>query len=69
LGGKVEGESEVEFREDFFDAFNYANLGANNLTGVSNVLNPEVFQNVQINSGWITASKAVILPSIHPFFS
>jgi len=62
-------ESQVEFREDFFDAFNYANLGANNLTGVSNVLNPEVFQNVQINSGWITASKPVICQASQPSFS
>ena len=40
-------ESQVEFRGDFFDAFNHANLGANNLTGVGNILNPGVFQNFQ----------------------
>jgi len=41
-------ESQVEFREDFFDAFNHVNLGANNLTGVNNILNPGVFQNFRI---------------------
>jgi len=40
-------ESQVEFRGDFFDAFNHANLGANNLNGVGNILNPGVFQNFQ----------------------
>jgi len=48
LGGKVEGESEVEFREDFFAAFNHGNLGANTLTGVGNLLNRGMFQNFQI---------------------
>jgi hypothetical protein len=37
----------IEFRADFFDAFNHPNLGANNLVGVGNILAPGVFENFQ----------------------
>jgi hypothetical protein len=36
---------QIEFRADFFDAFNHPNLGANNLVGVGNILAPGVFEN------------------------
>ncbi len=44
-------ESEFEFRADFFNAFNHANLGVNNLVGFGNLLNPNVFGNFDTTKG------------------
>ncbi len=44
-------ESQVEFRADFFDAFNHPNEGADNLAGFGDLLNPGVFGNFRTTRG------------------
>jgi Carboxypeptidase regulatory-like domain/TonB-dependent Receptor Plug Domain len=44
-------ESQLEFRADFFDAFNHPNEGADNLVGFGNLLNPGVFGNFKTTKG------------------
>ncbi len=44
-------ESEVEFRADFFDAFNHPNEGVNNVLDIGDLLNPGNFDNVRSTRG------------------
>ena len=44
-------ESNLEFRADFFNAFNHPNEGVTNLVGFGNLLNPGVFDNFRSTLG------------------
>jgi len=44
-------ESQMEFRADFFNAFNHPNQGVTNLVGFGNLLNPGVFGNFASTRG------------------
>jgi len=44
-------ESQVEFRADFFNAFNHPNEGVNNLVGFGNLLNTGLFDNFAATRG------------------
>jgi hypothetical protein len=44
-------ESQLEFRADFFNAFNHPNEGVNNLVGFGNILSPDVFDNFRSTRG------------------
>jgi Carboxypeptidase regulatory-like domain/TonB-dependent Receptor Plug Domain len=44
-------ESQLEFRADFFNAFNHPNEGVTNLVGFGNLLNPGVFGNFRSTLG------------------